>query len=154
LEVDVADNKILLLGGAAVVYYAYTQGWLSSLGIGAPAAAAPAAPVALLPVAPVVVPDQNAITGANTVAGIQARVLLNAKAPAEGLPIDTWGWFLNQELAPLGKTAPDPLPLFLAASPGFDRSQLVTAAQYWPVMTPALKAQTGLSGLGMYVRTQ
>jgi hypothetical protein len=146
---------IKLAVAAAVAYYAYSQGWLSSLGIGAPVAAVPAAPVALLPVALApTVAAPNAITGANTVAGIQAATLLAAGAPAQGLGVDEWGWYLNQQLAPLGKTAPDPLPLFVAASPGFDRSQLVTAAQYWAVMTPALKAQTGLSGLGMYVRTQ
>jgi hypothetical protein len=146
-----SDNSGMIKLGvaAAVAYYAYTKGWFSSLGIGSPATSA-VSPATAAPI----VPDPNAITGANTVSGIQARVLIVAKAPAEGLPIDTWNWYLNQQLAPLGKTAPDPLPLFVAASPGFDRSQLVTAAQYWAVMTPALKAQTGLSGLGMYVRTQ
>jgi hypothetical protein len=57
---------------------------------------------------------------------------------------------LNQILAPLGMTAPDPLPLFTAAAPGFDRSQLVTSGQYWAVMGPALKSQLGLTGLGLY----
>jgi hypothetical protein len=138
---------IKLAVAGAVAYYAYSQGWLSALGIGAPIPAPGPAPTPLTT-------NPNPITGANTVSGLQARVLINAKAPVEGLPIDTWGWFLNQELSPLGKVAPDPMPLFMAASPGFDRSQLVTAAQYWPVMTPALKTQTGLSGLGLYVRTQ
>lgn len=128
-----ADNtKLLLLGGAAAaVWWFYIR---------KPAPAVPAT----------VAVDPNAITGANTVAGIQARVLLAAKAPADGLAVDEWGYVLNTVLAPLGKAAPDPMPLFQAASPGFDRGQKVTAGQYWAVMGPALKSQLGLAGLGMY----
>jgi uncharacterized protein (DUF1501 family) len=140
-----SGTMIKLAAGAAVAYYAYKQGWLSMLGIAAPAAAAPtsAAPVQ-------VAPDPNAITGANTVSGIQAATLLAAGAPAAGLSVDQWGYALNNVLAPLGKAAPDPMPLFTAAAPGFSRGQLVTAGQYWAVMGPALKSQLGLSGLGMY----
>ena len=64
--------------------------------------------------------------------------------------MDHWGFFLNQELTPMGKAAPDPLPLFQAAVPGFVREQPLTAGQYWAVMVPALKSQLGLSGLGLY----
>lgn len=145
-----ADNGGMIKLGlvAAAAYYAYTQGWLSTLGIGAPAVAAPsAAPAA-------VVPNPNAIVGDNTVAGIQARTILAANAPAAGLSADQWGWYLNNALAPLGKAAPDPLPLFTAAVSGFDRSQKLTAGQYWAVMAPALKSQTGLTGLGMYWTVQ
>jgi hypothetical protein len=132
--VGVADNtKLFLMGGAAVaVWWFYLR-----------KPAAPASPAAAAV-------DPNAITGANTVAGIQARVLLAAKAPAEGLGVDEWNYFVNDALGPLGKSAPDPMPLFVAASPGFDRSQKITAGQYWAVMGPALKSQLGLSGLGMY----
>lgn len=132
-----ADNsKLLMLGAAgAAVWWFYIRKAIPSI----PTAAAVAAVV-----------DPNAITGANTVEGIQARVLLSAKAPAEGLAVDEWGFVLNQVLAPLGKSAPDPMPLFSAASSGFDRGQRVTAGQYWAVMAPALKSQLGLSGLGMY----
>jgi hypothetical protein len=137
--------KIAAVGVA--VYYAYTQGWLSALGIGAPEVAA----VVAAPATPVlVVPNPNAITGQNTVSGIQAATILAANAPAAGLSADGWGYSLNQVLAPLGKSAPDPMPLFVAVVPGFDRSQVLTAGQYWAVMAPALKAQLGLSGLGMY----
>ena len=145
-----ADNGGMIKLGlvAAAAYYAYTRGWLSALGIGAPVVVAP---LAVAPVVPVpVVPDPNAITGSNTVAGIQARVLLAAKAPAAGLSADQWGYYLNDALSPLGKAAPDPMPLFTSAVSGFDRSQLLTAGQYWAVMSPALKSQLGLSGLGMY----
>lgn len=135
LGVGVADNTKLLLFGAAgaAVWWFYLR--------------KPAAPSTSTATA---APGPNAIVGANTVAGIQARVLLAAGAPAEGMGVDEWGFVLNQQLAPLGKTAPDPMPLFQAASPGFDRSQKVTAGQYWAVMGPALKSQLGLAGLGMY----
>jgi hypothetical protein len=146
LEVlDVADNnmvKIALIGGAA--YLAYRQGWLSFLGVGTPKS------VSSAPSVPTPAPDPNAITGANTVAGVQARTIAAAKAPSTGLSIDEWGYFLNNVLAPLGKQAPDPMPLFSAVAPGFDRSQVITSGQYWAVMAPALKSQLGLTGLGLY----
>jgi hypothetical protein len=147
-----ADNsgiiKLAAVGVAA--YVAYTQGWLSFLGIAAPVAAA--TPVAsTTPAVPVTVaPDPNAISGANSAAGIQAHTMSLANAPAVGLTCDQWGYYLNQVLAPLNMVAPDPLPLFTAAAPGFDRSQVLTAGQYWAVMTPALKSQLGFTGLGLY----
>jgi hypothetical protein len=59
--------------------------------------------------------------------------------------VDEW----NSYLATAGNlTPPDPMPLFQAAVPGFDRSQKLTAAQYWGVMAPALTAQQGLTGMG------
>lgn len=129
--------KVGLVAGAA--YLAYSQGWLSFLGIGAaPAAVAPAAPAA--PAAPI-------ITGANTVDGVSAKLIQANTGPSS---VDEWGYFLNQILSPLGKTAPDPGPIFTAAVPGFDRSQKLTAAQYLAVMGPALKTQLGLAGLGAY----
>ena len=95
-----------------------------------------------------------------SVADIQAAVILAAKAPAEGLGVDEWGFLVNQALAPFGKAAPDPMPLFTAMfnavnqatgqGQRFDRAMLVTAPAYWAVMGPALKAQTGLAGYGMY----
>jgi hypothetical protein len=150
LEVDVADNsgmiKIAAIGAAA--YVAYTQGWLSFLGIGAPAAT-PA--VTTTPAVPVTVaPGPNAISGANSAAGVQAHTIALANAPAAGLTADQWGYYLNQVLNPLNMVAPDPMPLFTAAAPGFDRSQVLTAGQYWAVMAPALKSQLGLTGLGLY----
>ena len=74
-------------------------------------------------------------------------MLAAASAPSEGIGVDAWGWYLNNELAPLGKAAPDPLSVFGGA---WDRSRLVPAAQYWAAMGPALKSQLGLSGLGLY----
>ena len=146
-----ADNsgiiKVAAVGVAA--YVAYTQGWLSFLGIGAPAATV-AAPASTATTAVPVTSSPNAIAGANSAAGIQAHTMTLANAPAAGLTADQWGYYLNQVLNPLNMVAPDPMPLFTAAAPGFDRSQVLTPGQYWAVMLPALKSQLGLSGLGLY----
>jgi hypothetical protein len=182
-----SSKLIMIVGGAAVAYYAYTQGWLSSLGLGMPSdaayagqgtavtaaqgsgcpntyayyspstkkyycsataptatqtAAGSAAATAAATTAPVT-PTPNAITGGNTLAGIYARMV--AAAPSGSHAVDDW----NTYLATAGNlTPPDPMPLFQAAVPGFDRSQLLTAAQYWGVMAPALTAQQGLTGMG------
>jgi hypothetical protein len=61
--------------------------------------------------------------------------------------VDGWGYYLNQ--VP-GVVAPDPILPFTAANPNFDRSQNMSAAQYWAVIAPVLKTQYGLSGLGIY----
>ena len=142
-----ADNSGLIIKVGifgAVAYYAYSQGWLSSLGIGTAAAAT------VTTVAPVA--TAAPVTGANSLSAIQAATILAANAPAAGLAVDDWGWYLNNVLATIGngKPAPDPMPIFTAAIPGFVRSQLLTSAQYWAVMGPALTSQLGLSGLGMY----
>ena len=140
-----SSKLIMIVGGAAVAYYAYTQGWLSSLGIAAPAAAA--TPAALTPatVAAIsaVTPNPAAVMGANTLAGIYSRMI--AAAGPGPYNADVW----NTYLATAGNlTPPDPMPIFTAAVPGFSRSQLLTAAQYWGVMAPALTAQQGLNGMG------
>jgi hypothetical protein len=159
LEVDVADNsgiiKVAAIGVAA--YVAYTQGWLSFLGIGTAATtAATSVPVTtgtvattLTPAVPVSIATTPA---APTLAALQAATILAAAAPTAGLGVDQWGYYLNQVLGPLGYVAPDPLPIFSAAIPTFDRSQLVPTAQYWSIMGPALN-KVGFSGLGMYWRT-
>lgn len=142
-----ADNtgiiKIALFGGAA--YLAYRQGWLSFLGLGTPAATTPATAATPTPA-----PNPNAITGANSLDAIFQRVVTAANAPTAGLNIDSWDYYLNAELAKIGKSAPDPMPIFSSAVANFDRAQLINAAQYWAVMAPALKTQLGLSGLGIY----
>lgn len=138
-----ADNSGMIKIGvaAAVAYYAYSKGWLSSLGIGAPAVTTTTTPVAA-------VVSPNAITGANTIDGIYARMVA-AAGNNKTMTIDAWDTFL----ASAGQlTPPDPMPLFQAAVPGFDRSQLLTAAQYWAVMAPALKTTFGLSGIGVMGR--
>ena len=140
--------KLGLFGGA--LYLAYTQGWLSMLGIGTATTATTtstaststsgtATPVntASSPVAPVVSLDT-----------LYSKMVAAAKAAGQGdsLGVDAWGYYLNNS----GITAPDPLPIFSAAVSNFDRAQVFTAPQYWAIMAPALKTQLGLSGLGMY----
>lgn len=155
-----ADNsatfmKLGLFGAA--LYVAYSQGWLSFLGIGT-AAAVPSATgtaatgasanssVAVVPVAS----NPISVTPASTPSldAIYAGMVAKAKAAGESssLGADAWGYYLNQS----GVTAPDPLPILSAAVPNFDRSQTFTAAQYWAIMAPALQSQLGLSGLGIY----
>ena len=145
-----ADNsgiiKVALFGG--VVYLAYTQGWLSFLGLTPSMAVATPTTTPIMPVTPA--PNPNAITGANSLDAIFQRVVTAANAPTAGLNVDSWGYYLNAELGKIGKSAPDPMPIFTSAVANFDRSQLLNAAQYWAVMAPALKTQLGLSGLGIY----
>jgi hypothetical protein len=93
------------------------------------------------------------VKGANSLDSIYAAIVAAANAanvPAAGLNVDGWGYYLNNQLASQGLTAPDPMPIFTAAISGFARAQLMTAAQYWGIMAPALKSQLGLSGLGLY----
>lgn len=139
------STKLVLLGGAAAaVWWFYFRNPTPATSTASGASAMPTVPgTASAPSVPLP-------PGANTVAGIQAATLLAANAPAAGLGVDDWGYNLNLVLAPLGKTAPDPGAIFETAIPGFSRGQLLTAAQYWSVMGPALRSQLGLTGLGMY----
>lgn len=158
-----ADNsgliKIALFGGAA--YLAYKQGWLSFLGLGtstpAPAAAAapPAAatPPATGPVSTPPVAQPQITPTVNSLDTIYSKMTAAAAAAGEAslLGVDTWGYYLNQQLAPMGKSAPDPGPLMTDAFGGWwTRASPMAASNYWAVMAPALKSQLGLSGLGIY----
>lgn len=138
-----SGTYIKVAAAAGVAWYAYSKGWLSMLGIGTPsvgaASPAPAAPAA---------PDPNRIIGGNTLDAIYPRMVALAKAPAAGLSVDNWNVALMAAQPSI--TAPDPMPIFQAAVPGFDRGQLMSAAQYWAVMAPALRTKLGLSGLGFY----
>lgn len=138
------STKLVLIGGAAAaVWWFYFR---TPAAAGTPAASTPPAtgPGNTPITTPVVLP---AAPAPNSVAGIQARVLAAANAPAAGLGVDAWGWYLNNELAALGKAAPDPLTVFGGT---WDRSQLVPASTYWAAMGPALRSQLGLAGLGLY----
>ena len=167
-----ADNSglIKILAAGAAAYVAYTQGWLSFLGTWA---------------VPTTTTGTSSGTGtgtgtgsgtgsggsgsstpppnpkANVLDGIYTAMVKAANAPSAGLGVDQWGYFLNEQLGPLGLQAPDPVPIFTAMVaaanqvganvPAFDRSTyLVTAPAYWNIMAPALKSQLGLSGLGIY----
>jgi len=143
------SSKLLMLGGAAAaVWYFYFRN---------PAPAAVAHPintggVSVPPVTTGAAPAPAASApDAHSIAAIEARVLAASGNPSDGLGPDAWGWYLNNELAAIGKpAAPDPLSVF---GMNLDRSQKMTAAQYWPPMEAALRAQYGLSGLrglGLY----
>ena len=195
-----ADNSGLIKLGifGAVAYYAYSQGWLSFLGLGGgsipsdayyagtgasvPGGSGSGCPAAYayfsprtkqyycsstaptqaqvtagqiantagggsVQAAPPAAPNPNVITGANTLDGIYTRLI--AAAPSGSHGVDVWGSYLTP-LLPSGGVAPDPMPIFTAAVPGFSRSQQLTGGQYWAVMAPALKTQFGLSGLGLF----
>ena len=62
--------------------------------------------------------------------------------------VDDWNAWLMQGTPSI--TAPDPMPIFQAAISGFDRSRRLSAAEYWAVMSPVMKTQYGLSGLGLF----
>jgi len=148
--------KVVLIGGAA--YVAYEMGWLSFLGLTPTATAAtPATTSTTVATTTTSTPATGSaaapVTGAGSLDGIYTAIVAAANAAnvsAAGLNVDGWGYYLNNQLASQGLTAPDPMPIFTAAISGFARSQLMTAAQYWGIMAPALKSQLGLSGLGFY----
>jgi hypothetical protein len=169
-----ADNtmiKVVFAGAAG--YLAYRMGWLSSLGLTpAPASAATGTTGTTAAGSGATAPTTTA-SGKPSLATIQAQLLAAAKAPAAGLSVDDWGFFLNQVLAPFGMTAPDPAPIFSAAwaniyatlsaiskaagttlpdgwSSTWNRATLYNAADYWAAMAPALTAQRGLTGLGTF----
>jgi hypothetical protein len=74
---------------------------------------------------------------------------MTAAAGPGRFAVDEWGYYLNAVLAPLGKSAPDPMPAFTSANaygPSFDRSMVMSPSQYWSVMAPVLQQQFGLSG--------
>lgn len=198
-----SSKLIMVVVGGGILYYAYTQGWLSALGLGgmpsdayyvgvgtgvtaaqgtgcpnsyvyyspsakayycsatAPTAAQTTAGQAAALAAGSTTASTTSTTststttvkGANSLDSIYAAIVAAANAanvPAAGLNVDGWGYYLNNQLASQGLTAPDPMPIFTAAISGFARAQLMTAAQYWGIMAPALKSQLGLSGLGLY----
>jgi len=152
----VADNstliKLAVAGG--VGYFAYTQGWLSFLGMSPAGSTTPppgaqtnppaAQPPATTPAT--TTPPTTPTTPATSVLdGIFARIQASAGANAQLNP-DDWGWYLNNELSALGRpAAPDPVPLF-----GARPQPTMGAAAWWGPMSAALKSQLGLSGLGVY----
>ncbi len=69
-----------------------------------------------------------------------------ARSGGKSGSVDDWNAWLMQGTPSI--LAPDPVPVFTAAIPGFNRAQQFTAAQYWAVMSPAIATQYGLSGLG------
>jgi len=145
--------KVGLFGAA--LYLAYSQGWLSFLGLGtaaAPATGTPATagstPLAVGVPTPIPVSTSPApVNASSTLDALYTKMVTAAKAAGTtSTGVDGWGYYLNNS----GITAPDPIPAFSAAIPNFDRSQNFTAPAYWAIMAPALRSQLGLSGLGVY----
>ena len=148
---------LIKVGAVAVAaYVAYTQGWLSSLGIGTPAStgapvasATPAA--ASVPATPT--PDQSAASVASNASAqgldaiYTAMLKLATDAGTTSTGVDGWGYYLTDAVP--GMVAPDPIADLSAAAPNFDRSQNFSASQYWAMMGPALGAKLGLHGLGL-----
>ena len=141
--------KVAAIGVAA--YYAYSQGWLSFLGIGTAAAAStpvvtpPAAgavpPVASPVVAPVVTPP--AAPAAPSLDSLGAAIVTAVKGASVGP--DDYNYFLTQ-IYPAAGPLPDPVSLF--ASTGWARPQPMGFSTYWTITAPWLKANKGLSGYG------
>ena len=119
-------GKLVAFGAAGVA------AWYFFFRTPSTAAAVPAAPI----------PAKSAGT---LDAAFQKMVL---KSGGKSGSVDDWNAWLMQGTPSI--TAPDPVPVFTAANPNFDRSQQFTAAQYWAVMSPVIAAQYGLSGLGFY----
>lgn len=138
-----ADKGALIKIGVfgAVAYYAYTQGWLSFLGLGTSTASSSAGTTTTAVTTPLV--SSPASNQLDTLYTKMVNAATAAGTTSTG--VDGWGYYLNQFT-----TAPDPMPAFQAQNPNFDRSQNMTAAQYWAVIAPVLKTQLGLSGLGLY----
>jgi hypothetical protein len=166
----VADNsgivKLALIGGAG--YIAYTQGWLSFLGLSpggstvtasAPATSASTVPAPIPPSSPAASPSPPASTPpvpptpvTNSLDTLYQNMVAAANAAGQPsqLGVDGWDYYLNSVL-PAGQVAPDPAPLFTAAFGGlWTRSTPMVASNYWAVVSPVLKSQFGLSGLGIF----
>ena len=143
-------NKLLFLGAAGAAV------WWFFLRTPAPVVVGAVTPPKATP--PTGGPDPKPASGpgsssstSNTLAGVYAKMVAASGLGADArLGADGWGYYLNQVLAPLGYTAPDPLSVFGVMLMGADRSAQFTAAEYWAVMGPAIKKQTGLSGLGFF----
>ena len=129
--------KVALFGGAAYIAYE----WLFAAPAATPAATTPAGTPAATTSAPA------AAASGKTLDSVYQAMIGKANGATTG-SIDDWDSWMMQGTPSI--VAPDPLPLFTAATPGFQRSQQISAAAYWAVMGPAIKAQYGLSGLGFY----
>ena len=123
-----ADNSgIIKIGAVAVAaYVAYTQGWLSFLGIGTAAATTASAASTSTSGTSTGTSTSGSSTGtppaappapnpkANVLDGIYTAMVKAANAPSAGLTVDQWGYYLNQQLGALNLQAPDPVPMFTA----------------------------------------
>jgi hypothetical protein len=122
-------GKLLAFGGAGVaIWYFFLR---------TPSAASPTSPTQPASTAPV--------SNGSLDAAFQAMV---TKSNGQTGTIDDWDSWLMQGTPRL--VAPDPMPIFVAAIPNFDRATKMNAADYWKVMSPVIAKQYGLSGLGFF----
>lgn len=120
--------KIGLLGAGGFLVYKYF-------------ASSPAAPAAVAPASSSASPSSP---GFNSLDAIYSR--LAAAVGSTPYKVDEFNFYLQREL-PAGRPAPDP-DGFMPA--GYNRDATMTLSQYWGAITPALKSQLGLSGLGIF----
>ena len=135
-------RPLLVIGaGGLLLWYLNSKGYLSSL-FGStttiPVTTPPATGGTITTTPPTQAP------GFNSLASIYQRMVTDAQAPSSGLT--AWQWSYSLSRVSSITTPPDPTALFAAA--GIDPTLPMTASQYWSVMSPALTAQYGLSGLG------
>jgi hypothetical protein len=154
-----SDNSGLIKLGiaGAAAYYAYSQGWLSFLGIGT--AAAPAAagvpPVAVggsvaAPGAAVAPPPPVTAPAGPSLSSLYTQLVAAAGAahqPGDNPGPDEYNALLTS-IYPAAGPLPDPVQLF--AGTGWSRPGGMPIAAYWSLTSTWLQANKGLSGLNAY----
>jgi hypothetical protein len=153
-----SDNSGLIKLGiaGAAAYYAYSQGWLSFLGIGT-AAPTTAAGVATPPVAgsvaapgAAVTPTPPAAVAGPSLSSLYTQLVAAAGAshqPGSNPGPDEYNALL-MGIYPAAGPLPDPNQLF--AGTGWSRPGGMPIAAYWSVTSTWLQANKGLSGLNGY----
>ncbi len=151
-----SDNSGLIKLGiaGAAAYYAYSQGWLSFLGIGTPAATTTAglpSPPVSGPIASAVAANPPAATPAGpSLSSLYTQLVAAAGAahqPGDNPGPDEYNALLTS-IYPAAGPLPDPVQLF--ASTGWARPGGMPIAAYWSLTSTWLQANKGLSGLNAY----
>lgn len=145
-------KPLLIAGGLGALYYAYTQGWLSSLGLAPTTAAQTTLPYTTttanvpvtVPIVPITNPAIPVSPGAPPAAApstLAANLIATAGVTA-GTPlnVDQWNYYLKK-LQPNATVTDLSSVGVMRGTPGFT----MTADQY-----AALRTQANLSGLGHY----
>lgn len=125
------SGKLLAFGGAAAAVWYF---FLRTPSVTTPATTTP-------------VTGTTAPQSAGTLDAAYKAMLIKANGATKG-SVDDWNAWLMQGTPSI--TAPDPLPIFTAAIPGFERANQLSAAEYWAAMSPVLKTNLGLSGVGFF----